>query len=144
MAKNIQENWKRVVSARVSPTIAEELKIRAEKEGETIGKIVEAALMLLLNKERPEELPQLSSKKWPGELVLLSNKEAAEICKLSIGTLNNYRTSKRFKDKGLVEGIHWLRQGIRTIKWVEEPTIHWASNTLLDHRRWLRSKLKNG
>ncbi len=144
VAKNTQQSWKQVVSARVPPTVAEQLKIRAKNEGQTIGKMVEAAVLLFLNIQSPEESSQLSSKKWLGELVLLSNKEAAEICKLSIGTLNNYRTSKKFKDKGLIEGVHWLRQGVRTIKWNKEATVHWASNQLSDHRRWLRSKARNG
>jgi hypothetical protein len=144
MVKASSSSWKKVVSSRVSGDVFNRLKMLAESKGDKVGKLVEVAIEQYLNidTQRPDIQP--SGKKWGGELTLLSNKEASEIAKLSIATLNNYRTCQRFKDKGLLEGVHWLKHGTRSIRWNKEPLQHWASNQLKDHQRWLREKLKNG
>jgi hypothetical protein len=76
---------------------------------------------------------------------MLTNREAAEICKLSIGTLNNYRTSKRFKDECLLENIHWFKFGARSIRWHRDVLEHWVLHraNLGEHRKWITERARS-
>jgi hypothetical protein len=73
---------------------------------------------------------------------MLTNKEGADLCCLSVITLNHYRLDEKHADKGLVEGIHWQSVNGRAVRWYEVPLEHWRDHrhsieALEIHRKWL-------
>lgn len=76
---------------------------------------------------------------------MIRNKEAAELCCLSIHTLNKYRKVIN-RHKGLVEGIHWQSVNGQCVRWWQVPLEHWRDNRqsaegLEIHHKWLEKRI---